>query len=244
MDGQADLIGCSLLEIGYPGRAVAGGITGSWTAGTGALALTGANGSGKSTFLKTCLGLLKPRDGELRILGNTAAASTADRAFRHTLQCVGWVPQQRAPGGLRLKVRELAAMGLWARRRPRVGPGSNGAEEDTLAVEEALRACGISELADRAVQELSGGQYQRASIARALAGKPRMLLLDEPTAFLDRDSRKSILELLAEITELGGPSVALVSHDPELIALCGRFWLFEENAMVVVDRQKALKLCS
>jgi len=115
---------------------------------------------------------------------------------------------------------------------------------DSLAVEESLCACGIADIADRDVQELSGGQYQRASIARALAGKPTMLLLDEPTTFLDRGSRKDILEFLAGLARGGGPSIVLVSHDPELISLCSGFWLFSDRTMSVVDRREALELCS
>ncbi len=236
MQPGSALIGCSLLEIGYPGHVVAGEISAEWKTGQGALAFTGANGSGKSTFLKTCLGLLRPRKGSLSILDT----ATGSRNFRQMLKSTAWVPQQRMGGSLRLTVRELIALGLV----PKTGPLPNRNSNDSIAIEEALQACGIANLANQAIEDLSGGQYQRASIARAIVAKPKLLLLDEPTTFLDGDSRKSILGLLATLANHDGLSLALVSHDPELISLCTCFWLFAQGTMQVVDKAEALSRCS
>ncbi len=212
MDGSP-LIECAALRIAYRDSLVLRDLHLRWTRDDGPLALTGPNGSGKSTFVKACLGLLRPEAGELRLLGT----DTRSRRLRTTLRRIGWTPQQRPPGGLRISVRDLVGMGRGADLRPFSRPGA----AERRAAEEAMELCGVAHLADRAVQELSGGQYQRAAIARALAAKPCMLLLDEPTTFLDAEGRASVIGLLRRLAEEGRTSLAFVSHEPALIELSG-----------------------
>jgi ABC-type Mn2+/Zn2+ transport system ATPase subunit len=140
-------------------------------------ALIGPNGAGKSTLLRILLGLLRPDRGEVEIFG----APAGDRG-----RPIGYVPQRvKLPAGFPLTVSEVVLMGRYGRlgllRRP-------GAADRTLAAE-ALAQVGMSELAGRRFSDLSGGQQQRALIARALAGEPHLLLLDEPTAGLDPAAR-------------------------------------------------------
>jgi len=218
------------LELSYRGVPVLTDLNLRWSAADGPLALTGPNGSGKSTFLKACLGLLKPRSGELRVLGR----SRSDRDFRAVLRSVGWTPQQRPPPALRLTVSEMVGLGRDASARP-FRPAS---AEARAAVEQAMALCGIGDLGRRAVQELSGGQFQRASIARALAGGPKLLLLDEPTTFLDRESRAAVTALLERLIADGFGAIALVSHDPDLLGLCSRFWGFADAAVAEIGRRE------
>lgn len=202
----------SALALGYGGRRVIDGVNLSVPAGGGAVALVGANGSGKSTFLKACLGLVPPQEGSLCVLGTDSRA----RGFRRVLKRAGWVPQQRPGGTLRLSVREFVYLG----RHAASGFGLFFGASDKAAVERAMETAGISALAGAQVQELSGGQFQRASIARALAGAPELLLLDEPTTHLDSESRALVLRTILSIKNAGKTTVVVVSHDPAVLDLC------------------------
>ncbi len=202
------------LALGYSGQAVISGLSLSLGAGEGPLALCGPNGAGKSTFLKACLGLLRPLSGELRVLGGSPGRPSG-------LRRIGYVPQSRPGGGPRVTAGELAAMGREAQRgilRP-LGDG------DRQAVQAALVRCGVFDLKDRPVDELSGGQFQRVLLARALAPNPELLIMDEPSAHLDAASRKGILDVIADLS--GKAGLLIVSHDRELLSLCSRFIHFE-----------------
>lgn len=211
------------LTLAYGTRTVVSGVNLRFGADAGVIGLAGPNGSGKSTFLKACLGLVAPQAGIVRVFGE----SRGSRRFRDVLRMVGWAPQQRAPGALRMTVRELVSLGRCA-KAGLFRPLTAG---DRAAVEEALETAGISDLAQRPTQELSGGQLQRANIARALASKPRLLLLDEPTTHLDRESRRSVIVLLEKLTAERRVAMAVVSHDPEALALCGRYLAFSDGGV-------------
>jgi ABC-type Mn2+/Zn2+ transport system ATPase subunit len=96
---------------------------------------------------------------------------------------------------------------------------------DRQAVQAALVRCGVFDLKDRPVDELSGGQFQRVLLARALAPNPELLIMDEPSAHLDAASRKGILDVIADLS--GKAGLLIVSHDRELLSLCSRFIHFE-----------------
>lgn len=206
------------LALGYGGRRVIDGATLRVPRGAGAVALVGANGSGKSTFLKACLGLVAPQEGSLGVLG----ADSRSRGFRGALKRVGWVPQQRPAGALRLTVREFVYLG----RHAAAGFGLFFGSADREAVDGAMETAGIASLARAQVQELSGGQFQRASIARALAGAPELLLLDEPTTHLDQESRAHILGLIGSIRNAGRTTIVVASHDPAVLGLCDARFIF------------------
>jgi energy-coupling factor transporter ATP-binding protein EcfA2 len=97
-------------------------------------------------------------------------------------------------------------------------------------VEAAIERVGLAAMARRPVQALSGGQYERMAIARALAMEPRLLLLDEPTTSLDRSGRAEVLSLV-ESLGAGTFALVLVSHDQELLSTCSRFFVFEGGAV-------------
>jgi len=183
----------------------------------------GPNGSGKSTFLKACLGLLRPGSGSLRVLG----CAPGGRGFVATLGRLGYVPQQRPPGALRVTVREAVSMGRYGL----AGLGHPLRPEDKRAVETALATTGLSDLANVPVQELSGGQYQRANIARALAMEPDLLIFDEPATHLDARGRDDVVALLKELATRRRAGMILVSHDEDLLALCDRIFMFGSGAI-------------
>ena len=144
------------------------------------LALLGPNGGGKSTLLKLILGLLRPDRGAIRVFGESPRRARGQ---------VGYVPQHvRFDLDFPIRVRDVVLMGrLAAHRWGRFGSA------DRRAALEALERVEMQDLADRAIGTLSGGQLQRVLIARALVQRPRLLLLDEPTASLDERDRSQRL---------------------------------------------------
>ena len=217
------LLECTGLSLGYRAVPVVSGLDLSWSAGEGPLGITGPNGSGKSTFLKACLGLLRPLGGELKVLGSRPGT----KIFRRNLRRIAWIPQQKDPGALRITVRELVGLG----RGASVPPFGRFSAADRKAIDEAMGLCRIGDLGSLAVQEISGGQYQRASIARALATDAELLFLDEPTTFLDHDSRLGVRKVIEDILKEGKVALALVSHDAALFDLCSRLWYFFDGTV-------------
>ena len=163
------------------------------------MGIIGPNGGGKSTLLKLLLGLLQPDAGTIRILGKSP---------KESLESIGYVPQHpRFDRSFPISVLELVLMG---RLKWLPWWGSYCKQDHDLA-QEALREVGIENLADRALGTLSGGQMQRALIARALASKPKILLLDEPTASVDKDAEGQIFSLLKNLSQ--DITIILVTHD-------------------------------
>jgi len=159
------------------------------------LLVGGPNGGGKSTLLRTLLGVLPTLAGERR----------TDSGLR-----LGWVPQQvpldpRYP----LDAQDVVRMGLWVPGR--LLRGRRG--EERLAALAALERVGMADRAGRLFGELSGGQQQRVLLARALARRPNVLLLDEPTSGVDAGAVESLRELLADLNG-EGMAVAMVTHQP------------------------------
>lgn len=168
----------------------------------------GPNGSGKSSLVRALLGVLPLASGSAHI-----GDRPADRWKRVELaRSVGVVSQSESIA-FPLTVFELVAMG----RYPHVGPLSTETEEDRIAVRNALSACDIEPLARRDVTTLSGGEFQRARIARALAQEPSALVLDEPTSSLDIRHQMAILELLRRSAD-AGMTILLVTHSLDLAA--------------------------
>jgi iron complex transport system ATP-binding protein len=166
-------------------------------------AIIGPNGCGKSTLLRALSRLHKPQLGAVLLDGaNIHSLPTRDVARE-----VGLLPQApTAPAGI--TVRDLIARG----RTPHLGPFSAWSQRDTDAVSEAIHATGLAGLADRPVDSLSGGQRQRAWIALALAQQTELLLLDEPTTFLDIAHQYDVLDLVHRLAAEGRTVVAVL-HD-------------------------------
>ncbi|NLU78969.1 ABC transporter ATP-binding protein [Micromonospora sp. HNM0581] len=187
--------------VGYGDRPVLRDVTLTVTAGE-VVAVLGANGSGKSTLIRAILGLVPLSAGAVTLFGRPV------RRFRQW-QRVGYVPQRLgAGGGVPATVGEVVAAGRLARRGILRPPG----RVDRAAVAEALDAVGLADRAKDPVATLSGGQQQRTLIARALAGRPELLILDEPTAGVDAASQEAFAGALRDFTS-GGGTVLLVAHE-------------------------------
>ncbi len=191
------------LVLGYGGVPVLDGLDLQITPGK-VTALVGANACGKSTLLRALARLMRPDGGAVLLDGaDIASLSTRDVARRLAI-----LPQgPSAPEAL--TVRQLVRQGRYPHQRllRRWDP------EDERAVSTAIEATGIVELADRPLDELSGGQRQHAWIAMALAQDTGVLLLDEPTTYLDLAHQVAVLELLARLNEQDGRTVVMVLHD-------------------------------
>jgi zinc transport system ATP-binding protein len=187
--------------VAYEGRPVLRNATLEVTAGQ-VVALLGANGSGKSTLIRAVLGLVPLQTGQVTLFG------TPLRRFRQWRR-IGYVPQRLGAGsGVPATVAEVVAAGRLARRGFLRPPGAR----DGQAVMAALAAVGLADRARDPVSTLSGGQQQRTLIARALAGEPELLVLDEPTAGVDAASQDAFALALHQFVDTGG-TVLLVAHE-------------------------------
>ncbi|ACL20125.1 ABC transporter related [Desulfitobacterium hafniense DCB-2] len=171
--------------------------------------IIGANACGKSTLLKTLARLIKPVSGEVALDGKPISTIPPKQLAR----VLGLLPQSPVvPEGI--AVADLVSRG----RFPYQGFLKGLGKKDYEAVEEALEIMGITELANRSVDELSGGQRQRVWIAMALAQQTDILLLDEPTTFLDITYQVEILDLLTDLNRKRGTTIVMVLHDINLSA--------------------------
>jgi ABC-type Mn2+/Zn2+ transport system ATPase subunit len=208
------LITLDNLSIGYNGRPVLEGISltidrGSFTA------ILGVNGSGKSTLLKTLLGLIPPLSGRIETTGPGGSAIV-----------FGYVPQSNEHDSIYLLTAfDVALMGTYGR----VAPGRFVSSAERAFTRECLHAAGADEFARKRFSELSGGQKQRVLIARALAARPDILVLDEPTAGVDAAAAFSVLEFISWTREERHIAVLLVTHDFSAIRRYARqvVWLHQ-----------------
>ncbi|MFC7307004.1 ABC transporter ATP-binding protein [Streptomyces monticola] len=166
--------------------------------------IVGPNACGKSTLLRALSRMLKPSHGRVLLDGQTIHSMPAKKVAR----TLGLLPQSSiAPDGI--TVGDLVARG----RYPHQGLLRQWSPEDERVVQESMASTGVAELADRYVDELSGGQRQRVWIAMALAQQTPLLLLDEPTTFLDIQHQIDVLDLCAELHEEQGRTLVAVLHD-------------------------------
>ena len=187
------------VELG--GRPVLRGIDLEVPAGE-VLAVLGANGSGKSTLVRAGLGLVRTVRGEARLFGTPVGD------FRQWRR-VGFVPQRAtAASGVPATVAEVVTAGRLSRRRPFVPLR----RRDRDAVAAAVEAVGLTHRLGDSVSTLSGGQQQRVLIARALAGEPELLVLDEPTAGVDLESQQTLAQALGGLVAQG-TTIVLVAHE-------------------------------
>jgi zinc transport system ATP-binding protein len=166
--------------------------------------LIGPNGGGKTTLIRLLLGLLEPTRGEVRIAG------LAPRDAVRRGDVIGYLPQSpRVPSRLPLSVRQVVRLGLAGK----TGMLRSHATDDLAFAEELMQLVGLDGLADAPVATLSGGQLQRVLIARALAPRPKLLLLDEPTTGIDRAGQQQFITSIQQLKERLGLTVVFVSHD-------------------------------
>ena len=167
------------------------------------VAVVGPNGAGKSTLLKLCVGLLQPQSGDIRVLGVPC------RHFKNWSK-IGYIPQGTFHNRVfPATIREVVAMG----RVAPLGLGRRLKREDYELVDEVITMVGLTDFQNKMIAELSGGQLQRTLIARALAAKPAVLVLDEATSGVDSRAKDEIYTLLKDMNTRLGLSVIMVAHD-------------------------------
>ncbi len=193
------------IYAAYSGRPALEGVSLEVSRGSFA-ALLGPNGAGKSTLLRIVLGLVEPVSGRVEVFGRPPGASDAP---------VGYVPQAVSlPRGFPISVAEVVLMGRYGL----LGAGRRPGAEDRRRSAEALDQVQMGEYAQRRFQDLSGGQQQRVLIARALAGEPELLLLDEPTGGLDAGSRARFYALVCDLQHERGLTLLCATHDLDVVA--------------------------
>ena len=186
------------VSVGYGREAILHGVQlrvarGSFTA------LLGANGSGKTTLLKTIVGILPPLAGRVEFPASSGPPPV-----------LGYVPQRETLDPLYLvSSHEVVLMGTYGR----LGAGRQPSASDRQFALECLEKTGVADLRQQRFSMLSGGQKQRVLIARALATRPDILVLDEPTAGIDTTATRGILELLRELHRQRGLTILMVNHD-------------------------------
>ncbi len=209
------------LEIGYtrprqPARVVVAGIDVRLEPGE-LVCLLGPNGAGKSTLLRTLAGMQPALAGTVRLLGDEVGRLDARELARR----MSIVLTERVSAGS-LSAYALVALG----RHPYTGWDGRLSDLDEAVVRWAIEAVGARELAGRLVDELSDGERQKIMIARALAQQPNLMLLDEPTAFLDLPHRIEIMHILRQVSRGSQQAILLSTHDLDLaLRSADRLWL-------------------
>jgi iron complex transport system ATP-binding protein len=211
------------LRLAYGRRVAVAGVDFTLAPGE-VVALLGPNGSGKSSLLRGLARLLRPSGGVVELDGRTLASWPPERFARR----VALLAQAHEPLG-ELSVRELVAFG----RHPHQGFLSLPSPRDAEAIETALALTDLTEYAERKVRELSGGEAQRAWLALALAQEPEILLLDEPTAYLDLAHQLAVLELVRRLNVTRGLTVVMALHDlGQAARYADRLLLLREGVLV------------
>jgi iron complex transport system ATP-binding protein len=188
----------------------------------------GPNGSGKTTLTRLMLGVLVPTSGIVTTLGRPAHRWDRKALARR----IGVVVQREEPA-FPLRVRDAVLLG----RYPHLGALGAPRRADWDAVDEAMRSADVTPLADRWVATLSGGEWQRVRVARALAQAPDVLILDEPTANLDLGHEMDVFELVAGLVKARGLTAVLVTHHLNLAArFAGRMVLLDRGTARAVGR--------
>jgi iron complex transport system ATP-binding protein len=186
-------------------------------------AILGPNGAGKTTLVHILLGILKPSNGEITISGKNIQHYT-----RHELsRLIAFVPQSEYTA-FEFSVLDYVLMG----RAPHIGMLQMPTHNDLVHTLEHLEMLGISNLAQRSVLELSGGERQLVLIARALAQEPELLLLDEPTTHLDLSNKNRILTKLSKLADRG-MTVVYTTHDPDSATTIARFLVLMKEGRVL-----------
>lgn len=211
------------LSIGYGRTPVATSINARVDAGK-LVCLVGRNGAGKSTLLRTIAGLQAKLSGEIRIGSDEVSTMTT----KELAKAVGIVLTDR-PEEQNMTIRELAELG----RTPYAGVfGILGPADKDIAYN-ALQQVGIIQLADKRLSEISDGERQKAMIARTLAQQTPVILLDEPTAFLDFTSKVELFLLLQRLSHEQGKTILLTTHDISLaLKMADEIWLLENGRII------------
>ncbi len=221
------------LTIGYHKTTVASAINETLHKGE-LVCVIGPNGAGKTTLMRTLAGMLSPLAGHVDLLGDDVRTI----ASRTLAQRLSVVLTDRVDVGL-LTGYALVALG----RHPYTDWTGNLSREDEDVIRWAVRAVGAEDLAPRHIAELSDGERQKLMIARALAQDPALMILDEPTAFLDLPRRVEVMQLLRNLARDTQRSILLSTHDLDLaLRNADRIWLMPKGAALMVGAPEDLVL--
>lgn len=219
------MISFETITVRYRASARAAVDGASFSAANGEItALVGPNGSGKSTVVRALLGREPLESGRI-LLDGSDRASIRQREFARRVAVV----PQREEAVFPLSVREYVALGRYP-----YSSGLTSSPGDAPAIERAVDRAEVGALLDRRTDELSGGEWQRVRVARALAQETAMLVLDEPTTFLDIAHEMSLLELVHALA-VGGMAVLMVSHQLNLVARFAARMVLLSRGGVVAD---------
>jgi iron complex transport system ATP-binding protein len=210
------------VAYAYDGAAAVDGITASFAANE-LVALTGPNGSGKSTLLKLLARVLAPHAGEIRFDGR----ALRDWPAKEYARAVAYLPQDPDPT-FPMRAVDVVVSG----RAPLLGRFAWESDADYDDAERALALCDAAHLAARYLDEMSGGERKRVFLARVLAARPRLILLDEPLASLDISHVQQFSALLRDIVERTGVTVIYATHDLNwAAAYCDRMLVMQRGTM-------------
>ncbi|WP_422649869.1 hypothetical protein OJJOAM_004417 [Cupriavidus sp. H18C1] len=221
------------LFAGHGGRPLLGPLDLSIPSGR-FVCLLGANGAGKSTLIRTLCAMQAPVAGQVHLDGESIHAMPAAQRARR----LAVVLTERVDGTL-MRGYELASMG----RYPYLGWAGRLSPDDHRIVHDAMASAGALSLAERLVAEMSDGERQKIMIARALAQQPRLLVLDEATAFLDLPRRVGTMQLLLDLAHRHGLAVLLSTHDLELaLRYADELWLIDGQRRLHVGAPEDLAI--
>ncbi len=221
------------LAVGYPPRVVAAQIDVSLRAGE-LVCLIGPNGAGKSTLMRTLAGIQPPIRGSVTLMRDDVHRLSA----RDLAQRLSIVLTERVDPGL-LTAYTLVSLG----RHPYTDWSGRLTRHDEIVIHAALAHVGAAALADRHIGELSDGERQKIMIARALAQEPALMILDEPTAFLDLPRRVEIMQLLRRLAHESRRAILLSTHDLDLaLRTADRIWLMANGQPMQVGAPEDLVL--
>ena len=197
------------------------------------IALMGVNGAGKSCFLKTLSGLLSPISGQIKIHSKSYQQFTPVELAKH----VAVVLTERFHAEY-LRIDELVALG----RSPYTNWLGKLETRDEKIIQDVMEIIGIQSLSHRLFMELSDGQKQKALIARAVVQEPSLLILDEPTTFLDIPSKIELMKLLKAICECKNTGILFSSHDLDLVEkFADKIWLVTGNGGIISKSPKEMR---
>lgn len=218
---MTDALALHGVSVGYGDRPVVHGVDLTVPPGQ-VVALLGANGSGKTTLVRGVLGLADVLAGRIEVLGQPLADV-------HPRARVGYVPQRHTvAGAVPSTVHELVMSG----RLSRQGFWGRASGADRVAVQDAIEEVDLADRGRTNVAELSGGQQRRVLIARALAGDPELLVMDEPTAGVDRASQTSLVRTLTALVQRGLTLVVVTHEVGPLVPILDRVLVLDEGRLV------------
>lgn len=230
-----DLIELHNLSTGYSSKkgktVIASNLNAKLQTGT-LTCLLGPNGAGKSTLLKTLSAFLPPLEGEVLVKGKSITSYSPQELS----QLIGMVLTERVDVQ-GMTVREMVAMG----RSPYTGFWGTLSKEDEGIIDEALRLTGTTEFQHRQISTLSDGERQKVMLAKALAQQTPLILLDEPTAFLDFPSKVEAMLLLKQLAQKENRAIFLSTHDLDLaLQTADQLWLINKQQPLCIGTPRQL----